>query len=589
MKIQTASLGLVFGLTSVACTPKESGDAARSKSEPAATQAPAPEAEPTKREAPVGDPGDAMALATSTFVTCVLQRAGTVACWGDNRYGQLGQDHRDEVAGVVLVPGLDDAVAISLSGNAGCAARRSGVVVCWGDAANGELGNGKTEQPRGLVEVVGVRDVTGLFGARFGICATTVSGRPWCWGKSTDMYPLFNPPSDRAYGPFPLDLEGVRALYFGDFRHAAYRMDGSVLAWRFPDPPTPLLDVVEVRSVATGLECVVRTSGDVACTVSGKREVVVESLRGARQLSLPLARPDEMRIAVVGILPDGTMATGNVHGEEAPTFSPPHELAALAPDYLVELIGISRDRRVYEWDESNDPDRQHDYVAREIVLPEPSTVGSAIPYVAAPERPLVESSLPSWCSVEIETDWPGDRGTLEEMAKTIGARPSDSESLCDSTLGVIVNHDNSECSAGGPWLVLQEDNEIAMVLRVDGERLGRIQQIANYGEEGTELMGWKIRSSCPVDGWLACPVDTWLHVREQDIDRHIVFTGLDKRELLRTEVTIDKANREQKFDAPSVVVADGMVDVTACGGRYRAPLPPGVREFRNDAISPDAQ
>lgn len=136
----------------------------------------------------------------------------------------------------------------------------------------------------GAADIVGVSDVTGLFGGDTGSCVTTASGRAWCWGTGAMLSPLYNPPSDRQFGPSALDLEGVRALYLGH-RSVAYLADGSALIWGYSSPPTPILDVVEVRSIS-GLECVVRSSGEVACTVDGKREKVVEPLRGARQLSL---------------------------------------------------------------------------------------------------------------------------------------------------------------------------------------------------------------------------------------------------------------------------------------------------------------
>ena len=536
-------LVLFFGLTSATCTPKRSDDAARSEPtsiEPAPTQAPVPE--PAKPEPPVGDPGDAVALASSTMHACVLQRAGTVACWGSNDRGELGQDHHDEVTGAVLVRGLDDAVAISSSTGATCALRRSGPVVCWGDPSMGELGNGKTGEPRGLVEVVEVRDVTGLFGGSFATCATTASGRTWCWGTLTQMsavYDLYALPEDQRSGPIPLDLEGVRALELGINRSYSWRADGSVLVWSGSDnPPKPIPDAVEIRS-GGGIECFVRASGEVACEVDGKRAKVVEELHGARQLSLSIWSTPE--ITVLGILPDGTLTAGSVNDKETPTFADPHDLIALAPEYSFDVLGIRSDGRVFVW--KSDPTGKHDYAPHEIVLPDPSKVGPAIPYVAPPDPIAPESSLPNWCSVEFRSTFPGDKETYEEMAKQLG---SDSESLCDLTLDEIMHHDSSECLSEGPWLVQQADSDIALIVRIDGERVGRISELGNYGDEGPdgslEIVAWKIRSRSPVD--------VWLHVTEAkvvepgDQHRHVVLSSLAGRSLLRTDVTIDmnKAN-----------------------------------------------
>ncbi|MFO7562791.1 MAG: hypothetical protein R6X02_09135 [Enhygromyxa sp.] len=52
-------------------------------------------------------------------------------------------------------------------------------------------------------------------------------------------------------------------------------------------------------------------------------------------------------------------------------------------------------------------------------------------------------------------------------------------------------------------------------------------------------------------------------------------------ELLRTDVTMNmrEASPERELDAPRVEIAGGMVEVSACGGRLRTPLPPGAREL----------
>jgi hypothetical protein len=564
----------------LACTPASTDDAPSkaTASEPAPT--PASEPEPDKPEPPIGDPGDAIAITGVGISGCALQRAGTVACWGSNNSGQLGQGHRDEIENPVLIPGLDDAVAISASLGAGCALRRSGVVVCWGDPSRGELGNGKTGEVRGLVEVGGVRHVTGVFSGGASVsCATTQSGRAWCWGSLMVLYPMFNPPSEQQLGPFPLELEGVRAPYLSPVaRSVAYLADGSVMARDRKTGWALVPDAVEVYA-NTKLECIVRSSGEVACTFKNrKREVVIEQLRGARQLSHPLWHGP-----LVGILPDGTLAAASIDDDPTPAFKGPGDIVALTRDYFGTVTGIGREGQVFAW--RSEITDGGDYVARELVLPEPSTVGSAIPSGAPLDPPAPESSLPSWCSVEIQQDLPGDHGTFEQMAKTIGAPPTDSEwpsawsleEYEDRHPGMGLDGDPNGCPPNGPWFVVEENFDIALIIQIDGERFGRIAELANFEEESWDIAAWRIRSSNPVDAWLHVtdPVNTR--------DHHVFINELDDGWYLRTDVMIDmkKAKLERKYDPPRIAIADGMVEVSACEGRYRSPLPPGRYAFEN--------
>jgi alpha-tubulin suppressor-like RCC1 family protein len=80
--------------------------------------------------------------------TCALLGGGTVACWGDNSFGQLGQDNALPVTTPVVVKGvggsgtLGNVAAISAGYHHTCARLASGGIDCWGDNTYGQLGNG---------------------------------------------------------------------------------------------------------------------------------------------------------------------------------------------------------------------------------------------------------------------------------------------------------------------------------------------------------------------------------------------------------------------------------------------------------------
>jgi MYXO-CTERM domain-containing protein len=87
--------------------------------------------------------------------TCALLTDGTVRCWGDNQYGQVGDGTTTSrlTATTVIGPDgrpLDNVTQIaSLGAFARCALRRDATLWCWGRNLAGELGDGTvTNRPR---------------------------------------------------------------------------------------------------------------------------------------------------------------------------------------------------------------------------------------------------------------------------------------------------------------------------------------------------------------------------------------------------------------------------------------------------------
>jgi len=80
--------------------------------------------------------------------TCVLLTDGTVRCWGDNQFGQVGDGtttHRLTATRVILPDGspLDQVTQIASLGTfTRCALRRDGSLYCWGRNLAGEVGDG---------------------------------------------------------------------------------------------------------------------------------------------------------------------------------------------------------------------------------------------------------------------------------------------------------------------------------------------------------------------------------------------------------------------------------------------------------------
>jgi hypothetical protein len=94
---------------------------------------------------PVKVPGidSAIQIDAQQGTICVLKSDRTLWCWGNNSDGQLG---RGTTGGSSLTPtqvaGLTSVQDFAVSGETVCALETTGVVSCWGDDRFGALGNG---------------------------------------------------------------------------------------------------------------------------------------------------------------------------------------------------------------------------------------------------------------------------------------------------------------------------------------------------------------------------------------------------------------------------------------------------------------
>ncbi len=124
---------------------------------------------------------------------CVLNVAGTIRCWGDNTYGQLGNGSKNPAGELspVAVLGISNAVEISAGANHACALLADKRVKCWGYGYYGQIGVGTTldvTTPQFVKNSSGSGDLTGVSALSAGYANTCVAlevdGSVYCWGFS---------------------------------------------------------------------------------------------------------------------------------------------------------------------------------------------------------------------------------------------------------------------------------------------------------------------------------------------------------------------------------------------------------------------
>jgi alpha-tubulin suppressor-like RCC1 family protein len=251
-------------------------------------------------------------IAAGDHHACQLTAGGGIVCWGDNRYGQLGDGSRDSrpapvrvslsdaidvaagelrtcavtTAGLVycwgglaqrvlvptLVSGVGNAGAVAVGAEHMCALLRNGEVSCWGNNEKGQLGDGTTTTRTEPAKVPGVASAIDLAAGTEASCALLRSGKVLCWGSDG---------ARRSVSPVEVaGLPPMRSIHMHSGQSCGVATDGRVFCWgehvvkfdaaKSPEPIAVgdwagVVDVV----VGTFHRCALLGDGSLSCMGSG--------------------------------------------------------------------------------------------------------------------------------------------------------------------------------------------------------------------------------------------------------------------------------------------------------------------------------
>jgi alpha-tubulin suppressor-like RCC1 family protein len=243
----------------------------------------------------VGRNGDGGASA------CAVISGGHVACWGDNRYGQLGIGSTLPANSPtpVVIPNFANAVAVAGAGEYNCARTTTGTVYCWGRNGNnnrttGQLGTAGSDKSTPTL-VQGLTNVISLAAAERHTCAVSTvaaggtSGKVYCWGQNRHGN-LGTGTLSESSAP-PLQVAGITdaiSVTVAGFGGCARRVGNVVSCWGEQNyhgnlgngttaantngPPVTVTGVSTAAAVASGgygarsgISCVALTGGTVQC------------------------------------------------------------------------------------------------------------------------------------------------------------------------------------------------------------------------------------------------------------------------------------------------------------------------------------
>jgi cysteine-rich repeat protein len=145
-----------------------------------------------------------VAIVAGGFHTCALTNHGTVKCWGDNRYGQLGIGSRENRGDAPNeLTGVGSAVSLGISSRAialtagefhTCALLEDGRVKCWGLNGIGQLGLGDSQnrgdEPNEMgdelaaVEFAGGKKALVISAGAYHTCVLLDDKSVHCWGAN---------------------------------------------------------------------------------------------------------------------------------------------------------------------------------------------------------------------------------------------------------------------------------------------------------------------------------------------------------------------------------------------------------------------
>lgn len=256
--------------------------------------------------------------------TCAINYEDKVVCWGNNNYGQLGNNSTTKSSFPVYVSNLTGAKQIASGYTHSCAITSDDKVVCWGANSSGQLGNNSTDAISSApVTVANLTGVKQLSAGLFHNCAITSDDRVACWGDNYTGALGDNSPSTLVFNHisripvFAYNLSGVKMIATGNGHSCAITTKDDIYCWgdRYRQPidysftlvgyPVLIFNVPGVKQLALG--------EDHACVIDAQDKLLCWGSNSTGQLGNNSLVKSSTLIAVPGLDKVKTVSLGYTH------------------------------------------------------------------------------------------------------------------------------------------------------------------------------------------------------------------------------------------------------------------------------------
>ena len=193
----------------------------------------------TQRETPVQVAGTQkfMSIALGESHSCGLKLDGTAWCWGQNDYGQIGNN--DSANAAVFEPtavdsGPEKFVKIAAGFNSTCGLTISGVAHCWGQNDYGQLGISQTSAASSNAPepVVIPNQFSHLSIGRQHTCGLRSSSSVYCWGgNSHGQIGDTNTSTANRTVPTDIGASDFISVEAGEYHSCGLKVNGQALCW----------------------------------------------------------------------------------------------------------------------------------------------------------------------------------------------------------------------------------------------------------------------------------------------------------------------------------------------------------------------
>ena len=268
---------------------------------------------PTPEVAPLAT----TAMAIGDAHTCAVLTAGrTVACWGLNHSGQLGDGSTTSRSVPVAVTGLSNVRVLALGGAHSCALSNNGTVSCWGRGTSGQLGNGNATSSSSPVAVSGLSGVTAIAAGRLHTCALLAGHTVECWGDNS-VGELGDQSTTQRNAPVPVHgLSGVVLIAAASNQTCALLASHTVKCWGWNSAgqlgdgsTTNRTAPVTVVGISTAVG--VATSGAHSCAVLSNGTAKCWGLNSNGELGIGSLGTHHTPVAVSGLRGVRSIAAGD--------------------------------------------------------------------------------------------------------------------------------------------------------------------------------------------------------------------------------------------------------------------------------------